>query len=503
MIQAATKPLVVFDMANNHMGRVEHGIRILRAFGAAVEPFRERFDFAFKLQYRDLDTFIHPDFRHRTDLKYVKRFLETRLTEEQFLSLKDEMLAEGFLPVCTPFDERSVDRVEAHGFQILKIASCSLGDWPLMERIGCSTLPIIASTGGASVEVLDQVVSFFDHRRCSLTLLHCIGEYPTQAAHLQLNQIAFLKARYPHHAVGFSTHENGDNTRFVQMAVAEGAAVLEKHVGLPADGAPLNAYSASPEQVVPWLEAAAEAMEACGSSAGRYTPQKDELDSLHALRRGVYVTNEVASGKQLEFSNLLLAIPAEPGQLTANDLSKFADFRVHETVPAKGPVFTANLERTDHRHKVLEIVLRVRALLQASHAVVSEKAEVEISHHYGLERFDEIGTTIINVVNRAYCKKLIVMLPRQRHPEQYHKQKEETFHILHGQLHVRLNDVETTVGPGAVMTVERGVRHEFWSETGAIIEEISSTHYKDDSFYTDPTIQKNVHRKTELTYFFR
>jgi N-acetylneuraminate synthase len=95
------------------------------------------------------------------------------------------------------------------------------------------------------------------------------------------------------------------------------------------------------------------------------------------------------------------------------------------------------------------------------------------------------------------------MLPGQRHPEQYHGQKEETFHILYGQLHVKLNDTENTVGPGEVITVERGVRHEFWSETGAVIEEISSTHYKDDSYYTDPAIHQNGHRKTELTYFFR
>ena len=41
------------------------------------------FKFAFKFQYRDLDTFIHPDFRNRTDIKYVKRFMETNITGDQ------------------------------------------------------------------------------------------------------------------------------------------------------------------------------------------------------------------------------------------------------------------------------------------------------------------------------------------------------------------------------------------------------------------------------------
>ena len=46
-----------------------------------------------------------------------------------------------------------------------------------------------------------------------------------------------------------------------------------------------------------------------------------------------------------------------------------------------------------------------------------------------------------------------------------------------------------------------GVRHEFSSENGSIVEEISSTHYKDDSYYTDPAIMENKQRKTLLTYW--
>ena len=496
------RPLIVFEMANNHGGSLEHGLQILQAFGRMVQPYTELFDFGFKLQYRDLDTFIHPEFQKRTDLKFIKRFQETRLSEEQFRQLREGMKAEGFIPVCTPFDEISVGRVEAHGYQILKIASCSFGDWPLMERIAASTLPIIASTAGVPLEVLDQVVSFLEHRQRPLTLMHCIGEYPTPTDHLQLDQIDFLRARYPQHQIGFSTHESPDNTRFVQMAVAKGARVFERHVGIPTPSSPLNAYSSSPEQIGPWLEAAAEALTACGSGPGRYAPTAGEADSLRDLRRGVYVTEAIKAGDCIDIGKALFAMPNEPGQLTANDFSKYAEFRALSAIPALGAVFTNNVERTDHRDRVLQIVQKVRALLQESHTVASEKAEVEISHHYGLDRFDEVGLTIINVVNRAYCKKLLVLLPGQHHPEQYHKRKEETFHILHGMVRVKLDGVESIANPGDVLTVEREVRHEFWSEAGAVIEEVSSTHFRDDSYYTDPAIAQNLNRKTQLTYFF-
>ena len=51
----------------------------------------------------------------------------------------------------------------------------------------------------------------------------------------------------------------------------------------------------------------------------------------------------------------------------------------------------------------------------------------------------EFGLLLLTVVNREYCKKLLVSLPGQKHPEQYHKQKEETFHVLYGSIELELD----------------------------------------------------------------
>src|SRR5258708_33713002 len=92
------KPLFILEMANNHMGDVAHGRRIIRECAQVAKDFE--FEFAFKLQYRDLDTFIHPDYHTRMDVKFVKRFSETRLKEADFLLLKDEMAQCGFKTMC-------------------------------------------------------------------------------------------------------------------------------------------------------------------------------------------------------------------------------------------------------------------------------------------------------------------------------------------------------------------------------------------------------------------
>jgi N-acetylneuraminate synthase len=133
--------------------------------------------------------------------------------------------------------------------------------------------------------------------------------------------------------------------------------------------------------------------------------------------------------------------------------------------------------------------------------VVPGKAALEISHHYGLDDFYKHGITMITVVNREYCKKLIVVLPGQTHPEQFHEKKEETFVVLYGKIDLTLDGETISCGIGDVITVKPGMRHAFKSEKGAVIEEISSTHYMDDSFYSDPDIMKNKQRKTYLSYW--
>jgi D-lyxose ketol-isomerase len=55
--------------------------------------------------------------------------------------------------------------------------------------------------------------------------------------------------------------------------------------------------------------------------------------------------------------------------------------------------------------------------------------------------------------------------------------------------------------PGDVVTIEPGVRHKFKTQSGAVIEEISTTHDRNDSFYTDPAIMENKQRKSLLTYW--
>ena len=492
--------LVVLEMANNHMGDLQHGLRVIREFAGVCKKFPQ-FRFAFKLQYRDLDTFIHPDFRSRQDLKYVKRFLETRLSRTEFDLLVSEMRKNGFLAMSTPFDEPSVELIENQDLDIVKIASCSFTDWPLLERVVKTTKPIIASTAGATIDEIDRVVSFLQHRNKEFVIMHCVGEYPTPRERAHVGQIDYLRRRYPGVRIGFSTHEEPTDFDLIKIAVAKGANVFEKHVGVPTAEYPLNAYSSNPGQLEKWLESAEAASVLCGVSDERVPVNQNERASLLSLRRGAFVSRAIRAGERIAPADVFFAFPPTEGQVTANEWSKYTVFTAKADLKPGAPVLFSATQAVDSRAKVLEIAQRVKAFLRESKITIPGGADLEISHHYGLESFDQFGLTMITVINRDYCKKLLIALPGQSHPEQYHKKKEETFHVLHGSVSLWLNGEESKLGPGDVLTVEPNVRHSFKTETGCIIEEISSTHYVNDSFYTDELISKNPNRKTLLTYW--
>ena len=498
-MREAAKPLFIFEMANNHQGSVEHGKNIIREIRKVCDGFPE-FDFAFKFQYRDLDTFIHPDCKGREDIKNVKRFQDTRLSMEQFQELLDEVRRNGFMAICTPFDEISADRIAEQGYDYIKIASCSFTDWPLLERIASKKMPVIASGAGSSMEDIRNVANFFRNRDIPFSLMHCVAEYPTENQKLQLNQLDYYHEQFPDVRIGFSTHEDPDNMVPVKLAVAKGAEIFEKHVGLPTETITLNGYSANPEQAGRWLDAAKEAYEICGTVGERYASTAKEQADLAALKRGVFAKRPLEAGDFIGPDDIYLAFPCKEGQLVASDLSKYNKIQLKAGVEkADLPIMAEETEMTNTSETTLAIVKQLVSLLKESNVVVPAGSRCEISHHYGIENFRRTGVAMIDCVNREYCKKILAVLPGQSHPSHYHVKKEETFVVLHGDLSITLDGAEKVLHKGDVMTVERNADHSFASETGCIFEEISTTHYADDSFYAEAGTFVNP-RKTTIHF---
>jgi N-acetylneuraminate synthase len=490
------KDLFILDLANNHQGDLDHAVRVVRECGEVVRVAGVRA--ALKFQFRDLPTFVHPSHQTGSANKHIPRFLSTRLLEDDFAVLAEEVRAAGMITMATPFDEASVDWIERMDIEIIKIASCSAADRPLLQRIVQSRRPVVASTAGLDAQKLDELVNVLEHRGLEFAVMHCVAIYPTPPAGLKLNQIDYLKARFPGVPIGFSTHEDPDSLTPIVAAVAKGATLYERHVGVATEKYSLNAYSSTPAQLAAWIDQWKVAVSMCGG-ARRAPAHPSEIASLDSLRRGVFARRPLEKGEHLTTENVYFAMPWSEGQL---DTSGWHQGLIADRAYAKDESISSLLDahEFDAQHVIYQIMLQVRGMLNKARITVGKDSKIEISHHYGLERFREFGAVIVDCVNRDYCKKLIVVLPRQKHPYHYHKKKEETFQLLYGDLAVEVNGDQTALRPGDTLLVEPGIWHKFHSLEGAIFEEISTTHYNDDSFYEDQRISRfpRSHRKTEL-----
>lgn len=107
---------------------------------------------------------------------------------------------------CSPWDEQSVDFLEQLNPVCYKIASASLTDHGLLERIKVAGRPIILSTGMSTLEEVDKAVEIL--RGSELLLMHTTSTYPSKDEELNLAVIETLRNRYKL-PIGYSGHEVG------------------------------------------------------------------------------------------------------------------------------------------------------------------------------------------------------------------------------------------------------------------------------------------------------
>lgn len=327
--------LFVLELANNHWGDVQRGLRIIQQFGTVVRYNNVRA--AIKLQFRDVEGFIHKDFRQREDIRYIKKTMDTALTRDEYGVLVDAIRRIGCIPMATPFDERSVDLCVEFGMPIIKIASSDTADWVLLEKIAKTRKPVIFSTGGASLKDMDDMVTFFENRQIPVAVNHCVSIYPSEDADLQLNQIDFLRARYPQHTIGLSTHEYHDWHSSIMIAYAKGARTFERHIDIKTDDRPFTPYCSTPEQVDAWFKAFKKAKEMCGQpGSSRVQSSEKEVRYLDALVRGVYARRELKPGDVLTPDDYYLAIPLQKGQMSCREL--IDGFTLTKVVSADQPL---------------------------------------------------------------------------------------------------------------------------------------------------------------------
>ena len=310
------KILFIFELANNHNGSLENALKLIED-AKSISNFTN-LEFGFKLQFRNLDTFLHKDCEKMNN-KHVKRFIETKLTQNEYKEICEKIKKVGFKLVITPFDEESVDFAKECEVDILKIASCSNTDWPLIEKVSKQDLPVIASTGGIDIDKIDNLSSYFSHQNVPLAILHCVSVYPTiDPKRFNMNFIKKMTKRYPENLIGYSGHEQENDFLPSISAVSSGAKIIERHFSNLDER---NNYSISKNKLNELLSELNKLIDVLGEEEKVLQP--DEINSINMLQRGIYAKHLIEKENKDIKKSVYLAFPkSSTDQLSPEDLSK-------------------------------------------------------------------------------------------------------------------------------------------------------------------------------------
>lgn len=217
---------VIGEIGLNHNGDVDVAKRLIDV--AAVSGVQ-----AVKFQKRtpDISTPEHMrDVPRETPwgtMTYLEYRYRVEFEREQYAEIAAHADDRGLDWFASPWDEPAVDFLETMGVVAHKVASASVTDVGLLERLAATGKPIILSTGMSTLEQIDRAVEVLGTER--LVMLHATSTYPLPPEEANLATMDTLRLRYGV-PVGYSGHEPG--LQISIAAVAMGAVAVERHITL-------------------------------------------------------------------------------------------------------------------------------------------------------------------------------------------------------------------------------------------------------------------------------
>jgi N,N'-diacetyllegionaminate synthase len=231
------------------------------------------------------------------------------LSAEQHAALKAHCDASGIEFFSTPFSVQAVDLLVGLGVRHMKMPSGELTHRALIEKAAATQLPLLVSTGMATMDEVREAMAWISAARGGLqdvTLMHCTSAYPASDEALNLKAVATM-ARELGVPVGYSDHSLGIEAALA--AVALGAGAIEKHLTLDRTLAgPDHAASLEPAEFAQMVQGIRRVSAMLGD--GVKVPRPEERDAALVARRSIVAAVNIDAGTRIEAAMLACRRPA-------------------------------------------------------------------------------------------------------------------------------------------------------------------------------------------------
>jgi len=324
---------VIAEAGVNHNGRLDLALELVDAAAAAGAD-------AVKFQTftaTAIATSAAPkaDYQRRTTGAESQQAMlaALELSEADHRALQARAAERGIEFMSSPFDIASLELLARLGVRRLKIGSGELTNGPLLLAAGRSGLPVILSTGMASLDEIDTALGVLAFGMTSqagdpdpdvgrfaavrataagraavaarVSILHCTTEYPAPLDEVNLLAIPVLAERFGI-PVGYSDHTAG--TVVSVAAAALGARIIEKHLTVDRTLAgPDHAASIEPAEFATMVVGIREVEVALGAPVK--TPGPTELRNAAIARKSLVAARPVAAGEPFSAENLTVKRP--------------------------------------------------------------------------------------------------------------------------------------------------------------------------------------------------
>ena len=219
-----------------------------------------------------------------------------QLSPESHRTLMAACADRGILFLSTPFDEGSVDLLDALGVPAFKIGSGEITNVSLLKEVARRKKPVILSTGMSTLQEVKEALRLIRNEgNDRVVLLHCVSAYPAEPSEVNLRAMQTMTEAF-HCPVGYSDHTQGIEVALA--AVACGACVIEKHFTLDRTlPGPDHIASLEPNELKALVRGIRTVESALGH--GRKEPTPGEAETAAVARKSLVAARTIQAGIRL------------------------------------------------------------------------------------------------------------------------------------------------------------------------------------------------------------
>lgn len=306
---------IIAEAGVNHNGNIDLAHRLIDAAAdAGADAVKFQTFQTDELASKEAPLAGHHISNLKEAISHYSLLKKLELSFNSFQQLKNHCEEKKVLFFSTPYDIPSAELLINLKSELIKIASSEMMDYPLLEVVGKSNIPVILSTGMSSWEEIEDSISFLNNYHRNLCVLKCTSNYPALPESINLKGIKKLQESFCDCLIGFSDHTIGNEISLA--AIGFGISVLERHFTLDkTQWGPDHSASMEPDEFCVFVKAVRKVENSLGQKNWRI--HDIEKAQRRTMQKGVYARYDIEKGETLDTTKVKFLRPK--GKISPKD----------------------------------------------------------------------------------------------------------------------------------------------------------------------------------------